>query len=413
MASLSSSSTVSRSPLAHHHLLDVDSIFNSSFLKDCSFEISGSLTVGSIHPFLAMQQPPTKWDTTIGLGAGYSHAQLMQSSIVSHPYIPWHCLPGESASLIRDGFTDQSVLNVHDGNVSTITFDTGEGKEFRAMERPGFVSFLSDTFEGEVEPETINLDDEVPFSNFPCSSSNPKMQETSTPELLNSNASINKRCQNEVDFEYIAQYRQSHSASENQEMRDSPRDSTFMSMLDLRYNQPERRGVKRRNVLETFYTGTPAADHRIETHHIHKSNRKRKPSATTAMSPRNHYIPSDQNDIKADPADDSQKHLCNVRCTDTDEGVIHVRARRGQATDSHSLAERVRRAKISERMKLLQELVPGCSKVLGKAAVLEEIIKYVKFLQLQIDFLSMKLATTTSQTTISVKNMESFPNQLL
>ncbi|KAI7731529.1 hypothetical protein M8C21_017658, partial [Ambrosia artemisiifolia] len=35
---------------------------------------------------------------------------------------------------------------------------------------------------------------------------------------------------------------------------------------------------------------------------------------------------------------------------------IHVRARRGQATDSHSLAERVRREKISERMKLLQDL---------------------------------------------------------
>ncbi|KAG8090791.1 hypothetical protein GUJ93_ZPchr0011g26970 [Zizania palustris] len=42
---------------------------------------------------------------------------------------------------------------------------------------------------------------------------------------------------------------------------------------------------------------------------------------------------------------------------------IHVRARRGQATDSHSLAERVRREKISERMKLLQDLVPGCNKV--------------------------------------------------
>lgn len=84
---------------------------------------------------------------------------------------------------------------------------------------------------------------------------------------------------------------------------------------------------------------------------------------------------------------------------------VHVRARRGQATDSHSLAERVktttpspgfvntpvidslqsqgsvelnrgrvfdpllprssqaRREKINARMKLLQELVPGCSKV--------------------------------------------------
>ncbi|WVZ85019.1 hypothetical protein U9M48_031983 [Paspalum notatum var. saurae] len=46
------------------------------------------------------------------------------------------------------------------------------------------------------------------------------------------------------------------------------------------------------------------------------------------------------------------------------KGYIHVRARRGQATDSHSLAERVRRERISERMKMLQSLVPGCNKVL-------------------------------------------------
>ncbi|XP_020871999.1 transcription factor bHLH137 isoform X2 [Arabidopsis lyrata subsp. lyrata] len=44
---------------------------------------------------------------------------------------------------------------------------------------------------------------------------------------------------------------------------------------------------------------------------------------------------------------------------------IHVRARRGQATDSHSLAERVRREKISERMRTLQNLVPGCDKFLS------------------------------------------------
>jgi hypothetical protein len=100
---------------------------------------------------------------------------------------------------------------------------------------------------------------------------------------------------------------------------------------------------------------------------------------------------------------------------------IHVRARRGQATDSHSLAERVRRSRllniismlhigidpvlcvlwlsefigrmiaqvrrerISERMKYLQELVPGCSKVTGKAGMLDEIINYVQSLQKQVE----------------------------
>nr|BAJ95383.1 predicted protein [Hordeum vulgare subsp. vulgare] len=47
----------------------------------------------------------------------------------------------------------------------------------------------------------------------------------------------------------------------------------------------------------------------------------------------------------------------------TKENYVHLRAKRGQATNSHSLAERLRRKKISERMKLLQDLVPGCNKV--------------------------------------------------
>ncbi|GJM85300.1 hypothetical protein PR202_ga01737 [Eleusine coracana subsp. coracana] len=65
-----------------------------------------------------------------------------------------------------------------------------------------------------------------------------------------------------------------------------------------------------------------------------------------------------------------------------------VRARRGQATDPHSIAERVRREKISDRMKNLQELVPNSNRT-DKASMLDEIIDYVKFLQLQVKVLSM------------------------
>ncbi|XP_061346458.1 transcription factor bHLH48-like [Gastrolobium bilobum] len=71
---------------------------------------------------------------------------------------------------------------------------------------------------------------------------------------------------------------------------------------------------------------------------------------------------------------------------------VHVRVRRGQATDSHSLAERARREKINARMKLLQELVPGCNKISGTALVLDKIINHVQSLQHQVEFLSMKLA---------------------
>ncbi|XP_028053567.1 transcription factor bHLH74-like isoform X1 [Camellia sinensis] len=80
------------------------------------------------------------------------------------------------------------------------------------------------------------------------------------------------------------------------------------------------------------------------------------------------------------------------------EDYVHVRAKRGQATNSHSLAERVRREKIRERMKFLQDLVPGCSKITGKAVMLDEIINYVLSLQQQVEFLSMKLATVYPET---------------
>ncbi|GAA0140371.1 hypothetical protein LIER_01732 [Lithospermum erythrorhizon] len=84
------------------------------------------------------------------------------------------------------------------------------------------------------------------------------------------------------------------------------------------------------------------------------------------------------------------------------QDYIHVQARRGQATDSHSLAER----KISERIKTLQDLVPGCNKVIGKALVLDEIINYVQSLQNQVEFLSMKLEAVNSRVT---PNIEGFP----
>ncbi|XP_020582483.1 transcription factor bHLH66-like [Phalaenopsis equestris] len=74
--------------------------------------------------------------------------------------------------------------------------------------------------------------------------------------------------------------------------------------------------------------------------------------------------------------------VCNVAAKP------RVRARRGQATDPHSIAERLRREKIAERMKNLQELVPNSNKT-DKASMLDEIIDYVKFLQLQVKVLSM------------------------
>ncbi|CAN6682311.1 unnamed protein product [Malus baccata var. baccata] len=95
----------------------------------------------------------------------------------------------------------------------------------------------------------------------------------------------------------------------------------------------------------------------------------------------------------------------NSQSGDPKDSYIHVRARRGQATNSHSLAERVRREKISERMRSLQELVPGCNKITGKAVMLDEIINYVQSLQQQVEFLSMKLATVNPELNIDIERI--------
>nr|WIE96094.1 basic helix-loop-helix transcription factor [Loropetalum chinense var. rubrum] len=87
------------------------------------------------------------------------------------------------------------------------------------------------------------------------------------------------------------------------------------------------------------------------------------------------------------------------------EDYIHVRAKRGHATNSHSLAERVRRERISERMKFLQDLVPGCNKITGKAVMLDEIINYVQSLQRQVEFLSMKLATVYPEMNVEIERI--------
>ncbi|RWR82228.1 transcription factor bHLH75-like protein [Cinnamomum micranthum f. kanehirae] len=87
---------------------------------------------------------------------------------------------------------------------------------------------------------------------------------------------------------------------------------------------------------------------------------------------------------------------CRGKQVEKPTEVVHVRARRGHATDRHSIAERARREKINERMRKLQDLVPGCYKMMGMTATLDEIISYVQSLQNQIEFLSMKLSAADS-----------------
>lgn len=87
----------------------------------------------------------------------------------------------------------------------------------------------------------------------------------------------------------------------------------------------------------------------------------------TASSPENAYFPD-----KLSP----------------DSIPCRTRAKRGCATHPRSIAERVRRTKISERMKKLQELVPNMDKQANTAEMLDEAVDYVKYLQRQVQELT-------------------------
>lgn len=69
-------------------------------------------------------------------------------------------------------------------------------------------------------------------------------------------------------------------------------------------------------------------------------------------------------------------------------GPYQSRAKRGCATHPRSVAERVRRTRISEKIRKLQELVPNMDKQLNTAEMLDEAVEYVKFLQQQVKELS-------------------------
>lgn len=71
---------------------------------------------------------------------------------------------------------------------------------------------------------------------------------------------------------------------------------------------------------------------------------------------------------------------------------MRTRAKRGCATHPRSIAERVRRTKISERMKRLQDLVPDMDKQTNTSDMLDETVEYVKSLQQKVQELNETVA---------------------
>nr|CAA8286902.1 Unknown [Brassica rapa]CAA8287869.1 Unknown [Brassica rapa]CAA8392486.1 Unknown [Brassica rapa]CAA8404166.1 Unknown [Brassica rapa] len=124
-----------------------------------------------------------------------------------------------------------------------------------------------------------------------------------------------------------------------------------------------------------------------------KTEKKIKVAAETESNMKGKSSMSNNTEASSDTSKETSKGASEIQKLD----YIHVRSRRGQATDRHSLAERARREKISKKMKYLQDIVPGCKKVTGQAGMLDEIINYVQSLQTQVEFLSMKLAVLNSE----------------
>ncbi|XP_075481290.1 transcription factor bHLH122-like isoform X4 [Primulina tabacum] len=71
-----------------------------------------------------------------------------------------------------------------------------------------------------------------------------------------------------------------------------------------------------------------------------------------------------------------------------DSVPFKIRAKRGFATHPRSIAERVRRTKISERMRKLQDLVPNMEKQTNTSDMLDLAVEYIKDLQRQVKTLS-------------------------
>ncbi|CAK9224107.1 unnamed protein product [Sphagnum troendelagicum] len=70
------------------------------------------------------------------------------------------------------------------------------------------------------------------------------------------------------------------------------------------------------------------------------------------------------------------------------ETVSGTRAKRGCATHPRSIAERVRRTRISERMKKLQGVVPNMDKQTNTSEMLDEAVEYIRSLQKKVQELT-------------------------
>ncbi|KAL1564150.1 basic helix-loop-helix transcription factor [Salvia divinorum] len=93
---------------------------------------------------------------------------------------------------------------------------------------------------------------------------------------------------------------------------------------------------------------------------------------------------------------DNETDDCDYESEEAVEAAVAEKAalprcstKRTRAAEVHNLSEKRRRSRINEKMKALQNLIPNSNKT-DKASMLDEVIEYLKQLQLQVQMLTMR-----------------------
>ncbi|KAM3759478.1 hypothetical protein ACB098_01G123300 [Castanea mollissima] len=209
--------------------------------------------------------------------------------------------------------------------------------------------------EGEEEEEEEDEDEEDPLK--PTQSLTQLLASSADPSLLVFDSNI---------------FRQNSSPAEFFGNSDS---EAYFSNFGLNPNPPNYNNYDSHSNSNTFHGGggTGTKRSRELNHHF------------TAKFPSHHHLKGEQSSGGGGVGSFIDMEMEKLL---EDSVPCRVRAKRGCATHPRSIAERVRRTRISDRIRKLQELVPNMDKQTNTADMLEEAVEYVKLLQKQIQDLS-------------------------